>query len=154
MPVIVLERLGPQANAYFYLTWTIAYSLYLVSVNMGQSLTAESVADPASLESYSYRTLIQTARLLLPAVGLVVLAAPLILHLFGPVYAAQGTPLLRLLALSTLPNMITALYLSILRVKRKVRAILFITGSLCMLALGLGYWQLGVRVSPVWVGLG
>ena len=29
------ERIGAEGNAVYYLTWTIAYSLYLVSKSMG-----------------------------------------------------------------------------------------------------------------------
>lgn len=37
LPILVLERAGATASAYFSIAWTIAYSLYLVSRNMGMS---------------------------------------------------------------------------------------------------------------------
>ena len=144
LPLIVLERSGASANAYYYMSWTIAYSLYLVSQNMGMSLITEAAADQTKLSIYSFRTFIQTVRLLVPAVAVIVLGAPYILHLFGKEYASEGALLLRLLCLSALPNIMTSLYLSIVRVQRRMRALILTLTSLCVLVLTLSYILLGM----------
>ncbi len=104
MPLIVLQKAGATASAYYYMAWTITYAFYLVSLNMSMSLITEVMADPKQLLHLSYRTLIQTTKLLLPLVLLIVAGAPILLRFFGPRYAAEATTLLRLLALSALPN--------------------------------------------------
>jgi hypothetical protein len=142
LPLIVLERAGPTANAYFYLSWTIAYSLYLVSRNMGMSLIAEASADQRRLDVLSFRMFAQTVRMLTPMVLAIVLGAPLILLLFGDSYAAEGTTLLRLLTLSALPYLIVSLYLSILRIQRGIGALVLVLTSLCVLVLALSYFLL------------
>lgn len=142
MPIIVLERAGTSANAYFYLPWTISYSLYLVSRSVGISLTVEAARDPARLADYSFRSLVLSAILLIPAVTLVILAAPLILRLFGEEYALSGVRLLRLLALSALPNIITSIYISIARVERRIIDILLTFGALSVIVLGLSIYLL------------
>ena len=139
LPLIVLEKFGASANAYYYMSWTMAYSLYLVSQNIGMSLIAEASRSPARLGLYSYRSLVQGARLLLPAVLVLMLAAPYILGLFGPDYATEGTWLFRLLCLSAIPNLIIALFISIVRVQRRMRVLSFVTGVLSVLVLGLSY---------------
>jgi O-antigen/teichoic acid export membrane protein len=139
VPVLVTEVSGPTANAHFYLAWTIAYTLYLIAPSMGSSLIVEAVLDPARLESYSKRAFIQTARLVVPLAALLVLAAPYILGLLGSSYAAEGTPLIRLLALSAIPNIITALYTSIVRARRQVGAIVGILAAQCISVLALSY---------------
>jgi len=139
LPLIVLERSGASANAYYYMSWTIAYSFYLVSQNMGMSLITEAAADQTKLSIYSYRAFIQTVRLLAPAVAAMVIGAPYILSLFGKEYAAEGALLLRLLCLSALPNIVTSLYLSIVRVQRRMRALILALTSLCVLVLTLSY---------------
>ncbi|MBI5564481.1 MAG: phosphotransferase [Chloroflexi bacterium] len=142
MPLVVVEQLGATANAYFYLSWTVAYTLYLISRNMGMSLIAEAALEPDRLYAYSYRVLIQTARLLVPIVTVLVMGAPLILQIFGRNYAADSTTLLRLLSLSALPQMVIALYLSIARVQRRMMAIVVVQGAQCALVIGLGSWLL------------
>jgi O-antigen/teichoic acid export membrane protein len=144
LPILVLERVGATANAYFYLSWTIAYSLYLVSRNMGMSLIAEAATDPEKLDSYSYRVFIQTSRLLVPVIAIVVLGAPHILRIFGHDYATEGTALLRLLCLSALPNIVTSLYVDVARVQRRMTAIVLVFTSLCILVLTLSYFLLEV----------
>ncbi|MBW7882652.1 MAG: phosphotransferase [Caldilineaceae bacterium] len=139
MPIVVVNVAGAAANAYFYLAWTVAYSFYLVGRNMGMSLLAEAVADSSRLVEYSHKTLVQTLRLLGPAVFVVVLGAPLILAFFGPDYVAEGTGVLRLLTLSALPNIVTSLYLSIARARRQTGRIVVVLSVLSAIVLGLTY---------------
>lgn len=139
LPVIVTQLVGATANAYFYLSWTIAYSLYLVSPNMGSSLIVEAATDQTKLGIYSYRVFVNTARLLIPTVALMILGAPYILRIFGSDYALEGTTLLRLLLLSAIPNIVNALYISIARVQRRLWALVTVLAILCTLVLALSY---------------
>lgn len=139
LPVIVMERAGATANAYFYIAWTIAYSLALVSRNMGMSLIAEAAADPGKLALYTRQTFVNTAKLLLPMIGIIVLGAPYLLFFFGSAYVNEAAMPLRLLALAAFPTMVTSLYISIARVQRRIRAIVVTQTTTCALALGLTY---------------
>ena len=139
LPVIVLREAGAVATAYFYLAWTIAYSLYLVSSGMGYSLLVEAARDRSKLRVYSYRAGIQCARLVVPSSIILALGAPYILQIFGSGYSAEGTTLLRLLALSAIPNIITALFTSIARAQRRVAAIVAVAATICTLVLTLSH---------------
>ncbi len=139
MPVIVLETAGAAATAYFFLAWTIIYSLYNVSADMGASLIVEGARDQARLGIYSQRMFFQTAKIVVPIAALLLIGAPYILEIFGRDYAVEGTALLRLLALSAIPNMVTAFFISVARVQRRVIAIVTVLGSLCILVLILSY---------------
>ncbi|HEU5098385.1 MAG TPA: LysM domain-containing protein [Roseiflexaceae bacterium] len=139
LPLLVLHQLGPRANAYFAQPWLIAGSLQLIAGNMAVSLTVEAATDRARLGAYTRRALIHSARLLVPAVALLLIGAPYLLRLFGREYAAEGTGLLRLLALGALPNMVNMLYLSVARVRNRVVAIVVLQAALCALTLGLSY---------------
>jgi aminoglycoside phosphotransferase (APT) family kinase protein/O-antigen/teichoic acid export membrane protein len=144
LPVLVAVRAGATANAYFYLSWTIAYSFYLVSLNMGQSLIAEGAADQTQLDNYSYRMFVQTVRLLVPMVVVMLVGAPYILRVFGASYSAEGTLLLRLLSLSALPNIVTSLYTSMARVQRRMRQVVLVLSLLSVMVLALGYVLMGI----------
>lgn len=152
LPVIVAQQAGATANAYFYLSWTIVASLYNVSRNLGASLIVEAATDQTNLGSYSYRVFVQTARLLVPLVAIVVLGAPSILRVFGESYAAEGATLLRLLALSALPDIVTAIAISIARVQRRMAAVVAMQASLSALVLALSAILLG-RYGITGVGL-
>jgi O-antigen/teichoic acid export membrane protein len=139
LPIIVINQIGPKANAYFYMPWMIATALQLIAVNMTTSFTVEATRDQMKLRIYCYRVLMQSMRLLIPVVIIILLGAPLILRLFGRDYANEGSTLLRLLALSAIPNVIVVLYISIARVRNRVRGIVMVQGALCVLVLSMSY---------------
>jgi O-antigen/teichoic acid export membrane protein/thiamine kinase-like enzyme len=158
LPIIVVERVGAASGAYFFLAWSIGSMLFAVSSNMGMALVVEGAKDAERLARYSYESLAQTMRLLLPAVLVVCLAAPLLLRLFGNGYAAEGTTLLRLLSLSALPYAVISNLISVLRVRNDIWLLLgtylalcavVLTGSLLTLPsygiTGIGWsWLLGL----------
>ena len=143
LPLIVLERAGAASAAYFYLAWTIAYSLYLIPSNMGNSLIVEATVDEVKLNVYSYKMLVQNMRLIVPIVMVVVIGAPLLLRLFGKEYSAEGATLLRLLSLSAIPNVVTSLYANIQRVKVRMKVLLGVMITMCTMVIGLSYFLLG-----------
>ena len=137
-PILVMERVGAEGNAVYYLTWTIAYSLYLVSKSMGISLVAEGAADPWRSKALAAGALAHTVGLLLVAVVVVVVAAPLLLQLFGSSYASGGSALLRILCLSALPFGFTSMYLGLARVEGRMAAVVLVQGVMALIVLGLG----------------
>jgi O-antigen/teichoic acid export membrane protein len=139
LPALVLGLAGASGSAYFYAAWTIVYSLDLIASNMAASLTVEGAADQASLAAHARGALINIARLLVPLVLLVLAGAPFILRIYGASYAAEGAPLLRLLALGSLPKAINVLFYGLARVRRRVAEIALAQGAACALVLGLSY---------------
>jgi O-antigen/teichoic acid export membrane protein/aminoglycoside phosphotransferase (APT) family kinase protein len=139
LPIMVTQQAGATANAYFFLSWQIAITLYAVSPNVGSALIVEAATDPAKLATYSYRVCVQAARIVVPLAAIGILGAPYVLRLFGPTYATEGAALLRLLALSALPHIVNSLYISVARVQRRVRAIVIVLAALCALVLILSH---------------
>ena len=139
LPIMVTNLSGASANAYFYPPWMIVTALQLVAVNLSTSLTVEASLDQTKLSFYGRRVLIQTARLVVPLVIIVFLGAPLILHVFGSAYSAEGSTLMRWLALGTLPNILIVLFISQARVQNRSGIIMLVQGALSLLILGLSY---------------
>ncbi|MCU1427030.1 MAG: rane protein involved in the export of O-antigen and teichoic acid-like protein [Actinomycetia bacterium] len=129
MPLLVLNTDGASASAYVYLSWTIAYTLYLVSRNMGMSLTTEGATDPARLAEHTRATLVGAGRIVIPGALLLVVGAPWFLQIFGAEYASHATNLLRLLALSTIPAIVPATFVSAARVQRRLTAMVVVTAA-------------------------
>lgn len=137
LPVVVASTAGIRATAYFYLAWQIGYGLHMVSINMGYSLVVEGTTDPRRLAAFSRRMLVLNLRIIVPAAAVVIIAAPYVMGLFGPDYAAQGTNLLRLLAIGAVPYSVVPVYISVVRVQRRVRRAAAALAVMCLLVLGL-----------------
>jgi aminoglycoside phosphotransferase (APT) family kinase protein/O-antigen/teichoic acid export membrane protein len=138
MPVIVTAIKGATANAYFSLAWLIALPLLAVSASTGASLVVTGSGDEARLPTYARRVLIQTAAIVIPLALLLALASTSVLSLFGGKYATHSSTTLTLLALSAIPNVVNALYLSVYRVQRRMSRVITLLGFQCGIALVLG----------------
>jgi O-antigen/teichoic acid export membrane protein/GT2 family glycosyltransferase len=136
MPIMVVAVLGAAPNAYFAIAWVMAYSLHLVNTNMGTSLVAESAGNLARLPHSVRHVLTHTARLLIPAVALTVVGAPLLLGIFGDDYRA-ATSLLQLLALAAIPNLVVSTAVSSARAQRRLGFLLSIQLVQCVVVLSL-----------------
>lgn len=143
LPLVVLAVLGAEANAYYFVSWSIAYGLYLIASGMGMSMITEAAYHPASLAGYRRQALVETAKLVVPAVALVVLVAPGILGLLGSGYSREAVTLLRLLSLSALPWIVFVAYTNAARVQRRMGVVVGAHAALCGLVLAIGLPLLG-----------
>jgi hypothetical protein len=116
------------------------------------SLITEGALDRARLAEYGRRAAIESARLVVPAALLVVLAAPVLLDLMGGDYSAEATNLLRLLALSAIPYVVVATAANVARVERKLSRVIAIYGTLSVMVLGMS-WLLLEQIGIVGVGV-
>ena len=155
LPLIVTHWAGAEENAFFYQSWTIAYALRLVADNTTRSLTVEAARDQSRLERDGRVVFLHTTRLLALGIAVIVLAAPLLLSLFGPAYTDAATSL-RLLALAAIPTTVVLLALTAARVRRRVGEVVVIQGVAAALALGASvalvqpYGATGVAAA--WLG--
>ncbi|MFG2396379.1 lipopolysaccharide biosynthesis protein [Streptomyces lydicus] len=137
VPLIVLNTLGGARNAYFSLSWVIAYTLYQAAYNMGSSLLVESAHDPTRISELGRRVLRHTGPPLTVAVLLLVVVAPWLLSVFGAEYAHEATGVLRLLALSALPNLLLNVAIDVARAHRRLAWAVALQATLCALVLVL-----------------
>jgi O-antigen/teichoic acid export membrane protein len=158
MPIIVVNVLNSEANAYFYITWTISSLLSAISGASANSLFVEGSHSTETLKSNLVQALKFTYVLLIPAaIFTFVLSSP-ITDLFGSAYSINGAALLRLLVIANLCGGITSLYWAILRINKNIQelfflsitqAIVFLGGSALILShsgiIGIGYIWLGVQ---------
>ncbi len=137
VPVVVAANIDSRQTAYFYMAWIIASMIDMIGINMAMSLTVEGSFNAAALAVQCRKALGKMASILLPCAAVVVLAAPRILGLFGPGYAAQGTSVLQLLAVATIPRAATELYLGALRAQSRTSLVALIQAVRAALMLGL-----------------
>ena len=153
MTLVVLDQMGPQQSAYYFMSFTIAYSLYLVTSNVGSAFVAEAAQFPSRTIAFARNALRHAALIVVPLAFVGVVIAPLGLRILGREYSTNGTVLLRLLLLSAIPQVIIVISLCAARLRRDNRMVLTVYGAQALgifggTALMIGRWGLtGVGLS-------
>ncbi|MEY9102949.1 O-antigen/teichoic acid export membrane protein [Sinorhizobium fredii] len=137
-PLIVLHYGGPGELAVYYISWEVAYGLYLVSRSMGISLLAEAAFERGRLHQLAVDALIYATAPLLAGVTVLLLGAPLLLSLLGAQYAGASSTLPRLLALSCLPWSLVTLMLAAARATGRTEVVATAQVATLAILLGLG----------------
>jgi O-antigen/teichoic acid export membrane protein len=151
LPVVVTARLGPEQNAYFYVSWMVGSSIFMISPAVGSALFAEGSHDQATLRllaSRSLRTI--PALLVLPAATVIVLGDT-ILSMFGQRYTV-GLPLLIVLVLSAFPDAISNISVAILRVRDALALGTVLNATIAIIALA-GAWFATAKWGILGAGL-
>jgi len=120
-PIMVVNRLSAESNAYFYIAWMVAALLSAIPLAVSQSLFAEGSHFEEKLGENVGKSLKFTFLLLIPAVILFVFGGKWLLLAFGQTYSSHALSLLRILAISSLPLGINCIYTSILRVTNRIK---------------------------------
>ncbi len=122
LPVLVTARLLATDNAYFYATWMLGSLFFMVSASVAASLYAEGSRAGRELGRNVRSGATAIAVLLAPTMAVFLLGGPHILAVFGPAYPRHGQALLALLVVSAIPDAVTNVYVTVLRVRRRLRA--------------------------------
>lgn len=142
-PLLILNVLGADQNAYFYMAWMISMVLGVIPGSLAQSLFAEGSHNPGRLGGGEGRRALSLAVLLtIPAAGVIALLGGWILHFFGPAYAQNGTGVLRILVLSIIPLCVNSFFMTVNQVKKRTPLIICQSAFLAVISIGLGYWLL------------
>jgi O-antigen/teichoic acid export membrane protein len=139
LPLVVVALLGSGANAYFYMPFTIVQSFDSLFLNVATSLTVEGALDEERISELARKTVRHFGTLLALGVAILIIGAPVLLLLFGPAYADNGAPVLRLLAVGSLFRASLLLYSAVCRLQGRGSRILFAEGAMCLLLLGLAF---------------
>jgi O-antigen/teichoic acid export membrane protein/aminoglycoside phosphotransferase len=124
LTLVVLQKTDAEASAYYFMSFTIAYSLFLVSSNVGSAFVAEAARYPGRAVALAGKAFRHAASLVVPLSLVGVALAPLGLRILGKDYSTNGTVLLRLLLLSAIPQVVIGIALGAARVRRDNRLIL------------------------------
>ena len=158
LPIMVINLLGPEQTAYFYIAWMMATLLFALPRGISRSLFAEGSHFEGKLRENTIKSLKFTFLLLVPAVILLILVGKWLLLAFGQSYSANALNLLWILCISSLPLGINYIYASILRVTGRIKELVAIWGFIAVATLvtsylvmpttgiiGIGYAWLGVQ---------
>jgi O-antigen/teichoic acid export membrane protein len=139
MPIVVLNLLGAEKNAYFFIAWSISGILTMIPSTVSTSLLAEGSFAKSRMEQNIRRSLKMVLLILTPAVILVLVLADKLLLIFGDIYSQNAVTLLRLLAVSAFPLAINYIYISIKRVEKKLKPVVLLTAVSGVFTISLAY---------------
>jgi len=142
-PVMVLNQLGEDVNAYFFVSWAMASILFAIPAATSTSLLVEGSHQENPLGQDVSRSVKLTILLLLPSVAVMLFFGHWVLLVFGSDYSHEGTKLLWLLSISAFPYAVNQVYMSIARVRKKHLDVILVAG-----AAGLGSFVLGYLLIP------
>jgi O-antigen/teichoic acid export membrane protein len=165
LPILVVNQLGAQSNAYFYITWTIANTIALIAYSVSMSLFAEGSNEEHTLDTKTVKSLGMVILVLIPIVAFVLIFGGKILQLFGDNYAINSTLLLNIMTVSLFPVAINQIYISTLRVKNKLMAYVILSFFVMITTLITAYflmpiwgltgagigWLAGQTIAAIWI---
>ena len=144
LPVFVATRLSPVDNAYFYTTMKLADFLIMGSFAVSLSLFAEGSHAAENLPRKVRASVAIISMILGPAMLVCFLGGRYILLLFGPSYAQHGLVLFMIFVVTAIPDAITNVYISVLRVQRRLRFAALLYLGMAALTLALAWILLPV----------
>jgi len=118
LPILVVGILGGVQAGWFSITWLVGSLCFFISPAVCQALLSEG-----SLLVY-------------------LTAGHAVLSLFGATYAAHGTTLLVILAISSIPDLVTNVAVARYRVQGRLGAAAVVNGVIAVVAIGGAAWAL------------
>jgi len=135
LPIMIVNLLGAEHNAYFYVAWMVANLLFAIPSAVSRSLFAEGSHFEDKLRVNVRSSFKLIFSLLIPAIILLFLLGNWLLLLFGGSYSINGLMLLWILGLSSLLVGVNKVYNSILRVEGRIRELAIISGFIAITVL-------------------
>lgn len=153
LPLMIINVLNPEMNAYFFMALSISNILITIPVAINNSLFAEGSYAPEQFRTNVIKTIKFTFILIIPIILGIFIYGDELLSLFGKAYAENGFYLLCILALSAIPFTINKVYVTIKNIQIKVKSIIYINILISILTIVIGY-TLMIRIGLIGVAIG
>jgi len=141
VPILIVNTVGADATAYFFVAYSLAAALSLVSSSVGMSLLVEGSHDLPIKENVG-KSLRLTFAILIPLLLIMLLFGDKLLLLFGKQYSEQAFLMLQLLALSSIFLAVIDLGITVKRIQKDVRSVNLVYSSMAILIIAFGYLAL------------
>jgi O-antigen/teichoic acid export membrane protein len=125
VPVIILDRLGAEAAAYYFVAFQMATILYAAIYAVEQSFLAEGSQGETDWRAIRRRSRRLAAALFVPGGIVLALAAHWVLLAFGLKYSQNGTDSLEILSLTVIPLAAANWSWTVLRLSARLKALVF-----------------------------
>lgn len=139
LPVIVLNVLGTEETAYYYIAFSIASFLFMIPNTISTSLFVEG-SHGEQIRNTVLKSLVLIFSLLIPLCIVLYFTGGELLEIIGKDYSANGIELLRLMIISSFFISIVAIYTSIKRIQKEMTKVVILSGVIFSLLIGLSYF--------------
>lgn len=155
LPLLVINILNAEMNAYFYVSWTFSLILLTIPTSTSKSLLAEGSFSPEEFNIKIVKSMKFTIILQLIAIFGILIFGKNILLLFGKQYAENSFELLLILCIASIPYAINQIYTTINRVQKNIKPVILIYGSISTITLIGSYFVLSsiglLGIGYVWL---
>ena len=138
LPILVLNVLGAEQAAYYYIAFAIATLLFRIPSAVSMSLFVEGSHGEA-LKNTVKKSLFIICLLLLPAAVMMFVWGGRVLGVVGADYAIGGLEVLQVMVAASLFGGVNYGYFAIKRVQNDVRGMVVLNGLVGVLVVVLGY---------------
>lgn len=152
LPLLVLNQLGAESAAYYYIAMMIAALLFVIPQATSQNVLAEGSYSEKGLREQITKASKIIAALLLPSVVFIIFFGKYLLLLFGGEYSEGGFELLQLLALSGMFVAFNAVFTAIFQVQKRITGLLIRSIVSCTLTISLAYVFIAQGAGLVGIG--
>ena len=159
LPIMVLNILGAEETAHYYIVFTIASLMFIIPGAVSTSLFVEG-SHKEDLRKTTLKSAFVIFFLLIPIVIILYFFGGFLLRIMGKDYA-EAFNLLKVMALSSFLVATSQIYFSIKKVQKDVKGLIFLSSLLFVLLIGLSYvfmFKFGiVGIGYAWIssyGLG
>ena len=162
VPLIVLDRLGASAAAYYFVAFQIASLLYATVYAVEQAFLAEGSQAKADWRETRKRSRRFAVVVFVPACLVLIVAAHWVMLTFGAGYSHYGTPSLMVLALAVIPIAACNWSWTVLRLTGQLQLLVATAGVYALAICGLAWflvphgltavavsWPIGCSLSAI-----
>jgi O-antigen/teichoic acid export membrane protein len=142
LPILVVGILGKVEAGWFSITWLVGSLCFMISPAVCQALLAEGSLRPDELDSKTRAAVGLSSGLLAVPLVVYVFFGSAVLGLFGTSYAANGTTLLVILAISSIPDLVTNVGVARYRVQGRLGAAAAVNAVIAVIAVAGTAWAL------------
>jgi O-antigen/teichoic acid export membrane protein len=139
LPIFVTVRLSAADNAYYYTTSMVGTFFFMISSAVAAALFAEGSHATDNVLHKTRSSAVIIGILLVPAMLAVFLAGRSIMGLFGPEYVQHSLQLLTIFTIAAVPDAITNIYVSVLRVQKRLQRAMLLNLGMASLTLLLSW---------------
>lgn len=138
LPIMVLNLLGAEQAAYYFIAYAIAALLFKIPHAVSMSLFVEG-SHGEDMKRTVLKSLFAVFSLLVPSALILYVCSGWVLGLVGADYATGGQDVLQIMVAASLFVGINSIYFAIKRVQKDVKGLVVLNGVVGGLLVGFGY---------------
>lgn len=166
LPLMILNTLGAEDTAYYYIVFAISSLLFTISSSISTSLFIEG-SHGVALKKSIFKSLFITFSFLIPSMMTIYFFGGWMLKIIGKEYAVAGIYILQLMVLVSLLMVAINIYFAIKRIQKDIKEIMIISGIIGIILIltvyalmpiyglvGVGYaWILSYAIGNLIIGI-